>query len=139
MTENLTAIVVDDDPFIPGLMKAILKTEGIETHLAKNKAGAIKLLNDHPEAHLLITDWNLPDGNGGHIVDHVRGTLENHKIHILGISGKAGNKDDPEEMQQYIAAHNRKYGNEPGMHFLPKPFGFNEVTNKLREMKFLRG
>src|SRR5689334_20434333 len=77
-------LVVDDSPESVELIKRNLQSKGYEIYTAHNVQSAIKLL-DNAAFDLLITDLQMPGGNG---IELVRHTSENYKgIGILVITG----------------------------------------------------
>ena len=104
---KFVALVVDDDETLRKLMTMILRSHGFEVHSAENQKQGIELVSEKPDAHLLVTDWFLGDGMGGDIVTHLRKTMGNNRMHVLGMSGVVGGRDDPGEMQNYLEKHNQ--------------------------------
>ena len=63
-------LVVDDEEAYRQLIGAILSARGYRIHLAGNCKQAEEFLQDRTELPpLVITDWNMPDGEG---IDLVR-------------------------------------------------------------------
>ncbi|HEY5750197.1 MAG TPA: sigma-54 dependent transcriptional regulator [Chryseolinea sp.] len=80
----ISVLVVDDSPESVELIKRNLQSKGYEIYTAHNVQSAIKLLGS-VAFDLLITDLQMPGGNG---IELVRHTSENYKgIGILVITG----------------------------------------------------
>lgn len=59
------ALIVEDQPFVGMVASDILKESGFETFHAYDAAAATRLLEEHPEIEVLVTEAQLPgDVNG---------------------------------------------------------------------------
>ncbi|HEX7327229.1 MAG TPA: sigma-54 dependent transcriptional regulator [Casimicrobiaceae bacterium] len=63
-------LVVDDEPDLLELLELTLSRMGLDTIRAENVAEALRLLDSGP-FDLCLTDWNLPDGEGLKVVEHI--------------------------------------------------------------------
>ena len=63
MSESLSVLVVDDNPFMVSTLADILEVKGFEVHAAYSGAEALEILRDHP-VDILLTDVRMPDMNG---------------------------------------------------------------------------
>jgi DNA-binding NtrC family response regulator len=59
-------LLVDDDEFARGFVRAVLERAGFEVHEFEDVAKAISSASLLDPA-VVITDWNLPDGDGGEL------------------------------------------------------------------------
>ena len=134
MTEKLVAVLADDESGPRGLVKIYLEQCGFKVHEAKDGKEAASLVTEH-KPQLLVTDFHMPELTGAELVKQLRNG-GNHQVHVLGISGMAGTRDDPASMRSFVETHNRQYTSAPTMHFLEKPFKLAEFTNKIHEMGF---
>ncbi|HET7261522.1 MAG TPA: sigma-54 dependent transcriptional regulator [Casimicrobiaceae bacterium] len=63
-------LVVDDEPDLLELLELTLSRMGLDTIRAESVAEALRLLDSGP-FDLCFTDWNLPDGEGLKVVEHI--------------------------------------------------------------------
>lgn len=76
------ALVVDDDPAMVDIITAILEMENIRITSAVSVLSARQLL-DTSSPDLLVTDLNLPDGDGLEIIEHCRSICSHTAIVVL--------------------------------------------------------
>ena len=63
-------LVVDDEPDLLELLEMTLSRMGLDTSRAETVGEAIRML-DRDAYDLCLTDWNLPDGEGLRVVEHI--------------------------------------------------------------------
>ena len=63
-------LVVDDEPDLLELLELTLSRMGLDTIRAESVGEAQRLLDREP-FDLCLTDWNLPDGEGLRVVEHI--------------------------------------------------------------------
>src|SRR5579864_7308779 len=63
-------LIVDDEPDLLELLEMTLSRIGLDTSRAESVADAKRLLDSTP-FDLCLTDWNLPDGEGLRVVEHI--------------------------------------------------------------------
>ncbi len=63
-------LVVDDEPDLLELLELTLSRMGLDTIRAESVGEAQRLLDTGP-FDLCLTDWNLPDGEGLRVVEHI--------------------------------------------------------------------
>jgi two-component system response regulator PilR (NtrC family) len=63
-------LVVDDEPDLLELLEMTLSRMGLDTSRAESVAEAQRMLDREPY-DLCLTDWNLPDGEGLRVVEHI--------------------------------------------------------------------
>jgi len=107
---------------------------GFKVHEAESGEKAKELIQTH-DPRLVVTDFYMPEMTGAQLVTHLRES-GNHHVKVLGISGMAGERDDPKSMKAFVEQHNAKFTQAPPMHFLEKPFSLNKFNAKLHEMGF---
>lgn len=100
-----TILVVDDDPMISKLTRAILKKAGFETISARNALEGIKKLIKHPEISLALLDVNMPDIDGIQLLKMIRILPAFDKLPIVMVIGKG----EIEEVVQSIKANAQDY------------------------------
>ena len=63
-------LIVDDEPDLLELLEMTLSRMGLDTSRAESVAEAQRML-DREAFDLCLTDWNLPDGEGLRVVEHI--------------------------------------------------------------------
>jgi two-component system response regulator PilR (NtrC family) len=63
-------LVVDDEPDLLELLEMTLSRMGLDTSRAESVGEALRML-DRDAYDLCLTDWNLPDGEGLRVVEHI--------------------------------------------------------------------
>ena len=72
---NKRILVIDDDPMIRGLVKAMLEAEGYEVTLAEDGIKGVELLDNEPRPInfcLLILDVVMPGMNGLEVLTRLK-------------------------------------------------------------------
>lgn len=116
-----TILVVDDEPAVRSLVRAILAAQGYQIVEAKDAESARRLAGEGARAvDLLLTDMVIPGMSGTALARELLATRPGLKV--LYMSGFA----DP-----------TPFGADrlgPGSHFLQKPFKPAALTAKVREV-----
>lgn len=108
--DQLRVMVVDDMSTSRGLITQALDGMGIsKVATADNGATALKQLEVSP-VHLVISDYNMPEMSGLHLLHALRSGPKTAKIGFLLITGKADRE---------IIEHGKKLGMN---NFIKKPF-----------------
>ena len=82
-------LVVDDNEYILELVKYFLREKNYQIEVAPDVATAIKLLQQHSDFSIVITDIVMPGEDGTKLAQHVK---ESHpKIPVLAITGGVEN------------------------------------------------
>jgi DNA-binding response OmpR family regulator len=63
-------LLVDDDEFARNFVRVVLERSGFEVHEAQDVAAAM-LSAKSLDLDAVVTDWNLPDGNGRVLARHL--------------------------------------------------------------------
>lgn len=79
-------LLVDDDEFARSFVRTVLERAGFEVHEAEDVAGALSTART-ASPHAVITDWNLPDGNGGALARTLH--LSESNLPVILITGEA--------------------------------------------------
>lgn len=118
---NLEAILVtDDEASVRVLLGEMLTCLGYRVYSADSGAAALKLLTDHPEIRLLVTDVLMPDMNGRELVDEA---LQRYpSLKVLFTTGYIGN----------VALTDRM--NEQSIHLLMKPFTIEDLSSRIKAL-----
>jgi PAS domain S-box-containing protein len=116
-----TLLVVEDQGDVRRLALSILKANGYRLLDAENAEQALQLSAGYAGGiDLLITDVIMPGLNGRQLADRM--TKERPGLKVLYTSGYAA---DVIALQGSL---------EPGMAYLPKPFGAAQLAGKVREV-----
>lgn len=119
LREKLRVMVVDDMSTSRGLITQALDAIGIRNvTTATDGKSAIALLSRSP-AHLVISDYNMPEMDGLHLLHYLRSTPQTQKIGFLLITGRA----DPAIINK---------GKQLGMNnYLAKPFQATDLKSSI--------
>lgn len=86
MTNNSTALIIDDEPDILELLDITLSRMGIDVH----KADTVKSAHQQLEQRafdLCLTDMQLPDGNGIDLVSHIQSNYPDTPVAVITAFG----------------------------------------------------
>ncbi|SCX81507.1 MULTISPECIES: response regulator [unclassified Pseudomonas] len=115
-----TVLIVEDDPAVRVLVSAVLSELGYAFVEAADANGAVPILQSSQRIDLLISDVGLPGMNGRQLAEIGRQVRPD--LRVLFITG--------------YAEHAAVRGGflDPGMQMITKPFTFDLLTAKVREM-----
>ncbi|TNB83410.1 response regulator [Pseudomonas sp. Fig-3] len=115
-----TVLIVEDDPAVRLLVSAVLSELGYAFVEAADADGAVPILQSSQRIDLLISDVGLPGMNGRQLAEIGRQIRPD--LRVLFITG--------------YAEHAAVRGGflDPGMQMITKPFTFDLLTAKVREM-----
>ncbi|MGE1173116.1 ATP-binding protein [Pseudomonas sp. BW7P1] len=118
--EGETVLIVEDDPAVRVLVSAVLSELGYGFVEASDADGAVPILDSAQRIDLLISDVGLPGMNGRQLAEI--GRQYRPELKVLFITG--------------YAEHAAVRGGflDPGMQMITKPFTFDLLTSKVREM-----
>lgn len=127
MDEHSLILIVDDDPDIRKVLYMLLR-DSHDVAEAANGAAAVRYIELHPDADLVVLDVMMPGMDGFETCDRIR-ALSN--VPILFLTAKSAEAD---RLSAYRSG---------GDDFLPKPFSQGEflakVSSLLRRYKQYRG
>jgi PAS domain S-box-containing protein len=116
-----TLLIVEDQADVRRLALSILKASGYRLLQAENAEQALDLSASYAgKIDLLVTDVIMPGLNGRQLADRL--VEERPGLKVLYTSGYSG---DVIALQGSL---------EPGMEYLPKPFGAAQLSAKVREV-----
>ncbi|GFM88424.1 hybrid sensor histidine kinase/response regulator [Pseudomonas cichorii] len=118
--EGETVLIVEDDPAVRALVSAVLGELGYAFIEAGDARGAVPILESDQRIDLLISDVGLPGMNGRQLAEIARQLRP--ELKVLFITGYA----------EHAAA--RSGFLDTGMQMITKPFAFDHLTSKVREM-----
>ena len=115
-----TVLIVEDDPAVRVLVSTVLSDLGYSFVEAIDATSAVPILNSAQRIDLLISDVGLPGMNGRQLAEI--GRQYRPDLKVLFITG--------------YAEHAAVRGGflDPGMQMITKPFTFDLLTAKVREM-----
>jgi PAS domain S-box-containing protein len=117
--ESETILVVEDDPGVRQLIRAILETRGYTILIAREGNDAVRICERHVgKIGLILTDLIMPGMGGLELVESLR-TI-NPTVRVLFMSGYAGTNSNCQ-----LA---------PGAPFIQKPFSSVDLIGKIREV-----
>ncbi len=115
-----TILLVEDEPWILDLSKALLEDLGYTVLTASTPGEAIHLAEEHAgRIHLLITDVVMPEMNGWDLAKRLLSLYP--ELRSLFMSGYTAN----------VIAQRGVL--EEGIHFMQKPFSMSDLAAKVRD------
>jgi signal transduction histidine kinase len=115
-----TVLLVEDDPMLLSMTKAMLERLGYAVLPASTPREAIRLASEHAdEVQLLVTDVVMPEMNGRELADEL--CKAHPGLKHLFISGYTAD----------VIADRGVL--EEGVHFVQKPFSMHDLAAKMRE------
>jgi len=114
-----TILVVDDEPEIRKLVAAMLTPRGYRVFTADTGESAIRVMSNHPEIDLLLTDVVSPGMSGPMIADEI--VAMKPGIRVLFMSGY----DNTQVVQRYVV--------EKGYSLISKPFAREELEQRVHD------
>jgi CheY-like chemotaxis protein len=112
--------LVEDDEDVREYTSAALTALGYRVFEAGEAVAALRVLDEHSEIALLLTDVGLPGMNGSRLAQEARSRLPNLKV--LYTTGYARNA---------IVHHGLL---DAGVQLLPKPFTVDTLGRKIRDV-----
>ena len=85
---NRGVLVIDHDATIRGAIARKLIGEGVDADVAPTVSDAIRLL-DQSKYEVVILDWQLPDGDGGRVLSHLRSSAVTRPERIMVLTGES--------------------------------------------------
>ncbi len=84
-----TVLVVDDSPSFRRYLVALLEHYRFHVLSADNGEQALKVVEQHPELTLVITDFHMPGMNGQQLTQRLRENYRREDLAIIGLSDGA--------------------------------------------------
>ncbi|MEW9921880.1 response regulator [Marimonas sp. MJW-29] len=117
LRDQIRIMVVDDMSTSRGLITQALDAFGVRNvATAENGRQALQALATKP-AHLVISDYNMPEMDGLQLLHYLRATPKTQKVGFVLITGRA---------EQQIIDHGKKLGMN---NYLKKPFQPDDLRN----------
>jgi CheY-like chemotaxis protein len=116
---NESLLVVDDEKEIINIVTDILRAQGYKVYAASDGEQALKVLNQHPDIDILLSDVVMPGGiNGYELAEQARSKHSNIKVLLSsGYTAKAMKIDDKKNVQYSL---------------LKKPYKSQDLVKKVR-------
>ena len=112
--QSIKVLVVEDSSTTRKYITKLLSCHKFEIYQAVDGRDAIKVILEHPDIRLLITDYNMPNMDGFELVKTLRSQYEKFDLVIIGLSA---------EGERSLSAKFIKTGAND---FLSKPFNPEE-------------
>lgn len=107
LRDQLRVMVVDDMSTSRGLITQALDAFGIQNVATAGDGKSALMLMAKSPVHLVISDYNMPEMDGLHLLHHLRSSPQTQKTGFLLITGKADpaiiNKGKQLGMNNYLA------------------------------------
>lgn len=117
LRDQIRIMVVDDMSTSRGLITQALDAFGVRNvSTAENGKQALQILASKP-AHLVISDYNMPEMDGLQLLHYLRATPKTQKVGFVLITGRA---------ERQIIEHGKKLRMN---NYLKKPFQPDELRN----------
>ncbi len=114
---NITVLIVDDEPDILELMEEEFIYYGYKTLTAECGNEAIKLIREK-SIDVIVSDYKMPNGNGMAVLDEVQTIIEDKRPEFFFVSGQADIS-----IQDALNAGAKK--------FFSKPFDLDDLINEI--------
>lgn len=120
--ENIQVLIVDDSAMARKHIQRVLKNMGLKNFTeAVDGADGIKLIHDH-YFDLVVTDYNMPNMDGGELVDQIRRNSAQSGIPILMVTSESNENRLASVQQSGVSA------------ICDKPFEPNTVKQLLEQL-----
>ncbi|RCU45086.1 MULTISPECIES: diguanylate cyclase [Corallincola] len=127
---HIKVLVADDSGTTRRFIKGLLQQHLYQVLEAKDGKEALKVLAQHPDVSILITDYAMPEMDGFELVKQVRTEKDKHELVIIGLSSTES------------GALSAKFIKNGANDFLRKPFFHEEfhcrLMHNLEEMELIQ-
>ncbi|MBI5178075.1 MAG: diguanylate cyclase [Nitrospinae bacterium] len=113
---RVKALVVDDAMTYRVMMKDLLESQFFRVFEASDGVEALKMLEEHPDIKLVITDYYMPNMDGFELVTRIRKKHKKERLSIIVLSGAQA---------EDVAAKFLKFGAND---YIKKPFSDEEFN-----------
>lgn len=120
--EQITILVVDDDPDLLKLLRTYMKMEGFAVRTAEKRDDIVAALRQPPKPDLVLLDVQLPDANGFDVLAKMRQHPFMKSIPVIMLTGEATREAVLRGLQAGADG------------YVTKPFATRELINKVREL-----
>ncbi len=84
--QDIKILIVDDSPSFRSYLISLLDTYRYSTLTAGNGKEALKVLKQHPDISLVITDYNMPEMNGLELIEAIRLDYRREELAVIGVT-----------------------------------------------------
>jgi two-component system NtrC family response regulator len=112
-----SVLVIDDEPVLQDVLKALLEGNGFDYHPATTAADGMRVLREE-DVDVVLLDLMLPDGNGLELLPDVK--AHDPHLPVIMITAYSSIESAIEAMRQ------------GAFHYVPKPFKNEEVLHLVR-------
>ena len=119
-------LVVDDDPDILRIVQFFLSKQNFHVHAATDGEEALKMLDEHENIELVLSDVMMPKISGLELLKQLRSTEKYAEIPVILISAEG-------ETSQKVVGLNLGADD-----FITKPFNFDELMARVKNHLRLR-
>jgi CheY-like chemotaxis protein len=120
MEGQLRTLIVDDDPDIREMVRAMLEADGYQVEEASNGREALEQIRQ-TSPNLVVLDIMMPELNGYDVVVHMKQQVETQNIPVMFVTAKA-------ELRDLYSGY-KKYGVE---YYITKPFTKAQLLSGVR-------
>ena len=121
MSDNLTVLVVEDDPISQEMTRHALASAGHTVLTANDAFAALDLLGAH-RPDVIVTDWNMPGMNGIEFVAKLRTLAAYAKTPVLMMTTMAEKENILEAMKTGVT------------NYVVKPFDARTLKKKIEQI-----
>ncbi len=82
-TENIIALIVDDDKLGSFLLKSLLQKSVDTIYIVQNASEAINCMKSNPQVNFVFSDFHLPDSRGDELILDLKKINSNLKYAIV--------------------------------------------------------
>lgn len=119
-TDGPHIAVVEDDPFMTALLRALLERQQMRVHTVPDGRAALDWLQAPPVYDAVVLDWMLPQASGLEVLTQIRQHPQWAQVPVLVLSAV----DAGEQIAQAFAAGANDY--------VTKPFNPQELNARLQ-------
>ncbi len=117
---QMSILVIDDFGSMRSQIRSILKQMGLENVIEARSGNDAKAVLTHNKIDFIISDWNMPDGDGLTLLRYVRGHDDYAQVPFLMVTGIS-------EKKEVLAAVAMKVNS-----YIVKPFTAETMEMKIR-------
>lgn len=119
--KDIFILAVDDSKTSRRLLAELLRVRRYTVLEAENGVEALKMLAEHPEIMLVVTDYNMPEMDGFELTREIRRSRSKEELPIIGISA---------EQSSWVSARFIKQGAND---YVNKPFSSEEFYCRIAQ------
>ncbi|OIQ20796.1 MAG: hypothetical protein BM556_02300 [Bacteriovorax sp. MedPE-SWde] len=121
--KNMKILIVDDEVEIIDILTTLIESEvSCEVVTAETGNQAVSILESTSDIDLILSDYNMPDGNGATVFDHNR---SNGNIPFVFVSG--GYLEDYEDISSFYEVNEKNA-------YIHKPVDFEELITTINNV-----